>query len=155
HLSAKPVCRPRDGVPTPIACINGTPEPAYIEAVRNAVAALTAGEVKKLVVSRYQAYDADFDPVTLFSALQPPFVDAFLICFGDLTAVVPSPELLLSTKDGAIETNPLAGTRPRGATDAEDARLRTELIENHKEIVEHAVSVSTVLSELEPVCLPG
>ncbi|HKX10058.1 MAG TPA: chorismate-binding protein [Stellaceae bacterium] len=155
HLSAKPSPPPVNGTPAPIVPASGTAERAYVDAVRKAVAALKAGKAKKLVVSRYQAYDADFDPIALFSALQPPFVDAFLICFGDLVAVVPSPELLLSGKHGAIETNPLAGTRPRGATDAEDAALRAELLENHKEIVEHVVSVSTVLSELEPVCGPG
>jgi len=120
--------------------------------VRKGVAAVSAGEAKKLVLSRYQAYDADFDPVRLFAALSPPFVDAFLICFGDLAAVVPSPELLLHGENRAIVTNPLAGTRPRGPTPVEDERLRTELMENHKEIVEHVVSVNTVLAELAPIC---
>ncbi|MGH7126826.1 MAG: chorismate-binding protein [Stellaceae bacterium] len=155
HLAPKPSGRPLGGTSAPIAHVGGTSERAYVDAVRKAVTALSAGEAKKLVVSRYQAYDAEFDPIALFSALQPPFVDAYLVCFGDLVAVVPSPELLLSGKNGAIETNPLAGTRPRGATEAEDARLRAELAGNHKEIVEHVVSVSTVLAELEPVCLPS
>lgn len=132
--------------------VNGTPDQAYVEAVRKGVAALLAGEAKKLVLARYQAYDADFDPVTLFASLSPPFVDAFLICFGDLVAVVPSPELLLRGKNRQIETNPMAGTRPRGPSPVEDERLRTELMENHKEIVEHVVSVNTVLAELEPIC---
>ena len=78
--------------------------------------------------------------------------ERFLVCFGDLVAVVPSPELLLSGSNRHIATNPLAGTRPRGTTPAEDTRLRAELAENHKEIVEHVVSVNTVLSELEPIC---
>ena len=132
----------------------GTSENAYVEAVRKGVAALSAGEAKKLVLSRYHAYDADFDPIVLLAALQPPFVDVFLVCFGDLVAIVPSPELLLSAHDGEIVTNPLAGTRPRGATHEEDARLRTELTENHKEIVEHVVSVNTVLAELGGICTP-
>jgi len=133
---------------------SGTSENAYVEAVRKGVAALSAGEAKKLVLSRYHAYDADFDPIVLLAALQPPFVDVFLVCFGDLVAIVPSPELLLSAHDGQIVTNPLAGTRPRGATHEEDARLRTELAENHKEIVEHVVSVNTVLAELGGICTP-
>jgi salicylate synthase len=150
YLAAKKLPPPAGaGALTPVG---GTPEEAYKEAVRLGVAALKAGEAKKLVLARYQAYDADFDPVTLFASLSPPFVDAFLICFGDLVAVVPSPELLLRGKNRQIETNPLAGTRPRGPDPSEDERLRTELMENHKEIVEHVVSVNTVLAELEPIC---
>ena len=137
---------------TPLDPVSASCEQAYIDAVRRGISAVSAGEAKKLVLSRYQAYDADFDPVALFGALQPPFVDAFLVCFGDLVAVLPSPELLLSGSNRQIATNPLAGTRPRGGTPAEDARLRAELAENHKEIVEHVVSVNTVLSELEPIC---
>jgi salicylate synthase len=151
-LTAKSRLAPPNPSATPLDPVNGTCEQAYVEAVRRGISALSAGEAKKLVLSRYQAYEADFDPVALFGALQPPFVDAFLVCFGDLVAVVPSPELLLSGSNRQIVTNLLAGTRPRGGTPAEDARLRAELEENHKEIVEHVVSVNTVLAELEPVC---
>jgi salicylate synthetase len=137
---------------TPATPVNGTPEQAYLDAVRHGITAISAGEARKLVLARYEAYEGDFDPVRLFAALSPPFVDAFLVCFGDLIAVVPSPELLLSGKNGQIVTNPLAGTRPRGETPVEDAKLRGELVENHKEIVEHVLSVKTVLSELDPIC---
>ena len=154
YLAPKPPSMPPNGAARSLEPINGTSTEAYLTAVRRALAALSAGEAKKLVLSRYQAYDTVFDPITLFAALPPPFVDAFLICFGDLVAVVPSPELLLSGNRGQIVTNPLAGTRPRGATPAEDSRLRSELAENHKEIVEHVVSVTTVLAELEPICVP-
>src|SRR5262249_6727754 len=109
---------------------------------------------EKIVLSRYEAYDADFDPVTLFAALSRPFVDAFLICFGDLVAVVCSPELLLRGQGRQVLTNPLAGTRPRGQTLEQNERLRMELRTNRKEIVEHVLSVRTVLSELEPICQP-
>jgi anthranilate/para-aminobenzoate synthase component I len=85
---------------TPLDPVSASCEQAYIDAVRRGISAVSAGEAKKLVLSRYQAYDADFDPVALFGALQPPFVDAFLVCYGDLVAVVPSPELLLSGSAG-------------------------------------------------------
>jgi anthranilate/para-aminobenzoate synthase component I len=75
--------------------------------------------------------------------------------FGGLTAVIASPEMLLSVDGGALETNPLAGTRPRGATPDEDSRLREELRYHPKEIAEHVQSVTTQLEELRPVCAPA
>ena len=153
HLASQLPPTPPSTAAVPLEPVDGTPEEAYLEAVRKGVAALSAGEAHKLVLSRYQAFDAEFDPVAVVAALQPPFVDIFLICFGDLVAVVSSPELLISGTKGQIVSNPLAGTRVRGSTPEEDERLRTELLGNHKEIVEHVVSVQTVLADLETVCL--
>jgi salicylate synthetase len=122
--------------------------------VRGAVAGLRAGHAQKAVLSRYQAFDLEYDPVALFSAhfLTPRFVDAFLVSFGDVTAIVASPEVLLDARGRRITSNPLAGTRPRGKTVGDDERLREELLRDHKEIVEHVLSVTTLLSQLEPFC---
>ncbi|HEX8359881.1 MAG TPA: chorismate-binding protein, partial [Longimicrobium sp.] len=122
--------------------------------VKAAVERMGAGEANKVVLSRFQAFELDYDPVELFAAycLPRPFVDAFLISFGEVVAVVASPELMLSASERRIVTNPLAGTRPRGATFAEDEALRHELKHDHKEIVEHVLSVTTMLHQLEPLC---
>ena len=132
------------------------PQEAYAEAVRRAVAALGAGQAQKVVLSRYEGYDVDYDPVALFATycLTQSLVDAFLVCFGDLVAIIASPEALLTVADGALLTNPLAGTRPRGATEEEDARLREELRTDGKELAEHVLSVTTMLAELAPLCVP-
>jgi anthranilate/para-aminobenzoate synthase component I len=70
-------------------------------------------------------------------------------------AVVASPEMLLSVTEHTLLTNPLAGTRKRGATVEEDERLRQELRADRKEMAEHVFSVTTMLDELAPVCAPG
>ncbi len=147
-----PIPANNGGPPVPV---KGTPDQAFVDAVRNGISAITAGQASKIVLSRYEAYEADFDPVTLLATLSGPSVDTFLLCFGDLIAVVPSPELLLEGKCRRILTNPLAGTRPRGKSSDEDERMRIELTENHKEIVEHVLSVKTVISELKPLCKEG
>lgn len=130
------------------------PPQVFIDAVRDGVAGLRAGEAQKVVLSRYQAFDLDYDPVALFAAhfLTPRFVDAFLVSFGEVVAIVASPEVLLDARERRITSNPLAGTRPRGATVEHDERLREELRHDHKEIVEHVLSVTTMLSQLEPFC---
>jgi anthranilate/para-aminobenzoate synthase component I len=137
----------------PVAAV---PAERFIGGVRSAVAGLLAGEAQKVVLSRFQAFDLEYDPVALFAAhfLTPRFVDAFLISFGDVVAVVASPEVLLDSRGRRITSNPLAGTRPRGATVEADERLRNELKQDHKEIVEHVLSVTTMLSQLEPFCDP-
>jgi salicylate synthetase len=134
--------------------VAGSPPEAFTTGVRRAVESLHAGLVQKVVLSRYQVFDLRYDPITLFDAITESrtFADAFLLSFGDLAAMVASPELLLASEDRALVSNPLAGTRPRGATFEEDERLRHELRHDHKEIVEHVLSVTTLLGQLEPVC---
>jgi anthranilate/para-aminobenzoate synthase component I len=127
---------------------------AFTTSVRHAVENVQAGVVQKVVLARYQAYDLRYDPLDVFLAICEPrtFADAFLLGFGDVTAMVASPELLLAGEERRITSNPLAGTRPRGATFDEDDRLRHELRYDHKEIVEHVLSVTTLLAQLEPLC---
>lgn len=126
----------------------------FIANVKKAVTGLRGGQAQKVVLSRFQAFDLEYDPVALYAAhcLSRASVDAFLIAFGDVVAVVASPELLLDARGRRIMSNPLAGTRPRGATIEADERLRHELKHDHKEIVEHVLSVTTMLSQLEPLC---
>jgi salicylate synthetase len=142
---------PRD---FPLEPVSATPADVFKDGVRDAVAGLKAGRAQKTVLSRWQAFDLAYDPAALFAThcLARASVDAFLVSFGEVTAVVASPELLLDAADRQIVTNPLAGTRPRGATFEEDERLREELKRDHKEIIEHILSVSTMLEQLEPLC---
>jgi salicylate synthase len=155
YLAAE-AARPRRPAAGALEASARLPGAQYVEAVREATRALRSGEARKVVLSRYQAYDVDYDPVDLFAnyCLSQAFVDAFLVDFGGMTAVVASPELLLTASGGALETNPLAGTRPRGPTPEEDERLREELRYHPKEIAEHVLSVTTQLAELGPVCAP-
>jgi salicylate synthetase len=157
YLAAAETDGPRRGPASPLEASARLPGEQYVEAVCQATLALRAGEARKVVLARYQAYDVGYDPVDLFAnyCLAQAFTDAFLVDFGGLTAVIASPEMLLSASGGALETNPLAGTRPRGPTPEEDERLREELRYNPKEIAEHVLSVTTQLAELAPVCAPG
>jgi salicylate synthetase len=156
-LAARATSRPARSAPRrALSPTTGTSAAAFMDAVGRATAALRAGEADKVVLSRHHAYDVDYDPLALFEhyCRAESFVDAALICFGDLAAMVASPELLVAVDDGALTANPLAGTRRRGATPEEDARLARELAADHKELAEHVLSVTTMLAELEPLCRP-
>jgi salicylate synthase len=140
--------------PERIALLSETPKRVFVDAVEKAIALIKAGHLEKVVLSRYQAYEAEFDALALFARLAHQRTDAFLLCFDDLTAVVPSPELLLNAQDRRLITNPLAGTRPRAEDPRRDDLLGEELRHAHKDIVEHVVSVTAMWAELEPVCEP-
>lgn len=137
--------------------VAATPGESFLSGVRRVSERIRAGEVHKVVLSRFEAFEVEYDPLALFAeyCLSRSFVDAFFLDFGDLAAIVASPELLLSARDERIVTNPLAGTRPRGGTPEEDSRLRAELKHNRKELAEHMYSVTSMLGELESLCEPG
>lgn len=126
-------------------------EAEFLEAVRAAVEAIRGGELERVTLSRHRAHDVRYDPVVLFRALCAPgnFADAYLLELGPVRAVIASPELLLDTSGGIVSTVPLVGTRPRGVTPAEDARLGQELLADRKERDEHALCVRRMVEELE------
>jgi len=66
-----------------------------------------------------------------------------------------SPELLVRLEDGVVETRPLAGTRPRGATDEEDRALAAQLLADSKERAEHVMLVDLGRNDLGRVCEYG
>ena len=79
-------------------------------------------------------------------------------CFrlGDVGGVGFSPEILMEANGrGRVATNPLAGTRPRGADEARDAEIRGELFTDPKEVKEHALSVLLAQEEIASVCDPA
>jgi len=61
--------------------------------------------------------------------------------FGNYQIIGASPESLVSVKNGIVTTNPIAGTRPRGANDEEDAALASDLLSDEKETAEHRMLV--------------
>ena len=65
--------------------------------------------------------------------------------FGDYQIIGASPESLVSVKKGEVTTNPIAGTRPRGATEEEDQALAHELLHDIKETAEHRMLVDLIL----------
>lgn len=71
--------------------------------------------------------------------------------FDDLEIACASPETLVSVRDGVVSSFPLAGTVPRGATDAEDKALVEGLLQNEKELAEHDMLVDLARNDLGKV----
>jgi anthranilate synthase component 1 len=78
-------------------------------------------------------------PFSLYRALRrlnpSPFL--FFLDFGDFTVVGSSPEIMVRARDGKVTIRPIAGTRPRGATQEQDRMLAAELLADPKERAEH------------------
>ncbi|RXF73945.1 anthranilate synthase component I [Hansschlegelia zhihuaiae] len=114
--------------------------PAEYEAmVLRAKEYVAAGDIFQVVLS--QRFEAPFDlpAFALYRALRRTNPAPFLIHldFGSFQIVGSSPEILVRSRDGKVTIRPIAGTRPRGATPAEDKALAAELLADPKERAEH------------------
>jgi anthranilate synthase component 1 len=118
---------------------SNTPPERYMEMVRKAKEYIVAGDIFQVVLS--QRFEADFDlpPFALYRALRrinpAPFL--FHLDFGAFAVVGSSPEILVRVRDGEVTVRPIAGTRPRGDSPAEDEALAEELLADPKERAEH------------------
>ena len=123
-------------LPTPVS--NTTPE-AFMGMVARAKEYIAAGDAFQIVLS--QRFSAPFalPSFALYRALRRTNPSPFLfhLDFGAFSLVGSSPELLVRVRDGEVTIRPLAGTRRRGSTPAEDKALEQELLADPKERAEH------------------
>ncbi len=129
------------------------------EAVVNAAKEeIISGEVFQIVLS--QRWTTDFpasEALTLYRVLRSinPSPYMFLLRTPECTLVGASPEMLVRVDGSRAETRPIAGTRPRGATPAEDAELERTLRADPKEQAEHLMLVDLGRNDLGRVCDSG
>ena len=121
------------------ALTSNTPPADYEAMVLAAKEYIAAGDIFQVVLS--QRFEAPFDlpAFALYRALRRTNPAPFLIHldFGGFQIVGSSPEILVRSRDGKVTIRPIAGTRPRGATAAEDRALGEELLADPKERAEH------------------
>ncbi len=125
--------------------------------VRQAKAYIAKGDIYQANLSQRLQAPLTEGPWRLYRRLQrinPSPFSAFAD-LGFLQVISASPERLLQVTGRSVETRPIAGTRPRGATEAERARLRRELILNEKERAEHLMLVDLERNDLGRVCRYG
>jgi anthranilate synthase component 1 len=135
----------------------------YEAAVRTAKDAIAAGEAIQIVVARRQTYERPviggepLDSVALYRALRRinPSPYLFFVRMPEFSVVGASPELLVRVEGDCMTTHPIAGTRPRGATPAEDAALAYSLERDPKERAEHVMLVDLGRNDLGRVARPG
>jgi len=132
-------------------------EIAYKMAVARAKDLIRQGEVIQVVLStRFQASFTG-DPFMLYRRLRRvnPSPYMFFLRLPKLTLLGSSPELMVRCIDGKLTSCPIAGTRPRGDTVAEDERLAAELLADPKELAEHVMLVDLGRNDLGRIAAPG
>lgn len=100
----------------------------------------------------------DIDPVETFAYLRSitPVPYAALLRFEAADILSASPERFLRVgADRVVESKPIKGTRPRGATAATDDALRQDLLTSEKDRAENLMIVDLVRNDLSRVCTPG
>jgi len=118
---------------------------------------ISAGEAIQVVLSQRLARRTGAAPFAIYRALRTinPSPYMFFIDCGDFQLIGASPEILVRVEDGAVMTRPLAGTRPRGKTPAEDALMESELRADEKERAEHIMLVDLGRNDIGRVSRPG
>jgi anthranilate synthase component 1 len=111
------------------------------------------GDTFQANISQRLRAPASVHPVTAFDALREvnPAPYSALLEFPGVDIVSASPELLLEREGDRLLTEPIAGTRPRGETEAEDERLEDDLLTDEKERAEHAMLVDLERNDLGKV----
>jgi anthranilate synthase component 1 len=137
----------------------------YVRAVEVAKDAIAAGEAIQVVLARRQSFDLPVDPATgraldgigLYRSLRRvnPSPYLFFVRVPAFEVVGASPELLVQLDGDRLTTHPIAGTRPRGATPAEDQLLAEQLQRDPKERAEHVMLVDLGRNDLGRVARPG
>lgn len=132
--------------------INETSFNDKIEKIKNNI---YAGDVFQLVLSERFSSDYEGDLVNLYRALRIINPSPYMYIFEfnqDLTIIGTSPEDLLKVQNNKATILPIAGTRRRGKTEAEDIELEKDLLSDEKEIAEHTMLVDLARNDLGRVC---
>jgi anthranilate synthase component 1 len=121
------------------APVSNFTKPAYMAAVEAAKDYIRAGDIFQVVPSQRWAQAFPLPPFALYRSLRrtnpSPFM--FFFNFGGFQVVGASPEILVRVRSGEVTIRPIAGTRPRGATEEEDRALEADLLADEKEMAEH------------------
>ncbi|MFD1562588.1 aminodeoxychorismate synthase, component I [Haloarchaeobius amylolyticus] len=130
---------------------------AFADRVRAIKRYVRDGETFQANVSHRLVAPAAVHPVDVFSAVRQvnPAPYSGLLEFPGIDLVSASPELLLDVRGDELVTEPIAGTRPRGATTEEDRTLEADLRDDAKERAEHAMLVDLERNDLGKVCKYG
>mgnify|MGYP001582344300 CR=1 FL=1 len=145
--------------PAPVLVVEEEPDQRYLDGCQRVLDYLIAGDSFQINLSRAWSakLKSDTKPATLYRRLRDsnPAPFSGLAQFSSGAVVSSSPERLISIDKDRVETRPIAGTRPRGVSNDEDAALKAQLVGNLKERAEHVMLIDLERNDLGRVCVPG
>lgn len=125
--------------------------------IREAKSYIKKGDIIQCVLSQRFEVRINKTPFDIYRSLRSinPSPYMFFLKLGDVILIGSSPEMLVRCENGIVQTRPIAGTRPRGKTEAEDRKLQDELSNDIKEKAEHIMLVDLGRNDLGRVCKSG
>ena len=156
-LLRAPVAIPPDVSVASEPAVSGFGEAAYCAAVERAKRYVYDGDVMQVVPSQRMSKPFRASPLALYRALRTinPSPYMYYFDFGDFHVVGASPEILARLEGDTVTVRPIAGTRRRGATPAEDTALAEELLGDEKERAEHIMLVDLGRNDVGRVAQTG
>lgn len=132
-------------------------EAQFAEVVERIKAYVLAGDVMQVVPSQRLAVPFEAPPLNLYRALRNlnPSPYMYYLDLGDFHIVGSSPEILARLQHGEVTVRPLAGTRRRGRSEAEDQALEEELLADPKEIAEHLMLIDLGRNDIGRIAKTG
>lgn len=132
-------------------------EEQFLAAVRRTRDYIHAGDCMQVQISQRTTRDFDAPPIDLYRALRGvnPSPYMYYFDFGDHHVVGASPEIMVRLQGGTVTLRPIAGTRPRGKTAEEDARIAGELLADPKERAEHVMLIDLGRNDVGRVAATG
>ncbi|MDA8262132.1 MAG: chorismate-binding protein [Actinomycetota bacterium] len=141
---------PADPPAAPANLLASISSRGYRDAVGAAKEHILAGDIFQVVLSKRYSFDLGCDPFTFYRVLRlkNPSPYMYFLDFPRIKVAGSSPEPLVRVEGRRVVSRPIAGTRPRGASDEEDRRLAAELAEHPKELAEHVMLVDLARNDL-------
>lgn len=142
----------------PVAFTSNHTRDSFERMVREAKEEIAAGEIFQIVLSqRWETEYPTAEALTLYRVLRSinPSPYMFLLRTSECVLVGASPEMLVRVTHGKVEARPIAGTRPRGASHAEDLELEASLVADPKENAEHLMLVDLGRNDVGRVSASG
>lgn len=136
---------------------NHLEEATFKDMVTKAKKFIRQGDMFQCVLSQRFSADISGKPLDFYRNLRitNPSNYLYFYDFGDYQIIGASPESLVSLKNGVVTTNPIAGTRPRGANDQKDKDLSEELLSDVKEVAEHRMLVDLGRNDIGEIAEVG
>jgi anthranilate synthase component 1 len=144
-------------VPGDVPCLAFTSNVAKEKFLANVAASkkfITSGDIIQVVGSQRFSVETQASPLDVYRAARSvnPSPYMFLLELDGFALVGASPEIHVRCEDHKVEIRPIAGTRRRGRTPAEDAALEKELLADPKERAEHVMLVDLARNDIGRVC---
>ncbi|WP_298271002.1 anthranilate synthase component I [Geobacter sp.] len=141
----------------PVSFASNVTREAFEAAVEKCKEYIRAGDIFQVVLSQRFSGELTVEPFDIYRVLRTlnPSPYMFFLRLDDTLVVGASPEVMVRKEGERVELRPIAGTRPRGATPEEDARLALELLDDPKERAEHVMLIDLGRNDLGRVCRTG